>query len=348
MNNAVGVMEVGRAASAPNFHHTNLLSMEGGKNLVRYIVRRLLFFIPVAFIVSFLTFMMIHLVPGDPVRVLLGEQPSPPAVAALRQQLGLDQPLPTQFALWLWQLLHGNMGESIQLQQPVLQALLQRLPTTVELGVCSLLFSLLLAFPLGIYSATHRNSWVDWLVNVSSLFGAAIPNFVVGLILLLLFSVELRIFPPGGYVSLVDNTTGNLRDLVLPMIALSAASVAVNMRQIRASMLEVLHQDYIRTARAKGLLEGRILYVHALRNAITPVLTIIGIQVGSILAGTFVIETIFLWPGVGQLTISSILSKDYPVVQGTVLLSAFAYMLANLLVDVSYAFFNPQIRFDAQ
>jgi peptide/nickel transport system permease protein len=259
--------------------------------------------------------------------------------------LGLDKPLLQQFAIWLWQALHGNLGQSIQLQQPVLQSIMQRLPVTAELGISSLLYSLIIAFPLGIYSATHRNSWVDWLVNVSSLLSTAIPVFVLGLVLIFLFAVSLRIFPPGGYTPFSDDPLGNLRDLVLPMITLGTGSVAVNMRQIRASMIEVLAQDYIRTARAKGIVERKVNYIHALRNAIIPVLTIIGLQVGAILAGAFIVETIFLWPGIGQLAVTSILAKDYPVVQGVILLSVLSYMLANLLVDISYAILDPRIRF---
>jgi peptide/nickel transport system permease protein len=314
--------------------------------VAQYILRRLLFILPVALLVCFMTFMTIHLVPGDPARVLLGEDATPQTVAALDQQLGLDKPLPTQFARWLWQAVHGNLGQSIQLQQPVLDAIIQRLPVTAELGICALLFSLILAIPLGIYTATHRNSWVDWLVNVSSLFTTAIPSFVLGLVLIFFFAVDFRIFPPGGYVAFSDDPLGNIRDLILPMITLGAGAVAVNMRQIRASMIEALSQDYIQTARAKGLSERRVAYLHAFRNAIIPVLTIVGLQVGTILAGAFIVETIFLWPGIGQLAITSILSKDYPVVQGIVLLSALSYMAANLLVDICYAFLDPRIRFD--
>jgi peptide/nickel transport system permease protein len=307
-------------------------------------VRRILFMIPVALIVSFLTFMMIHLIPGDPARILLGEYATPQTVAALDQQLGLNKPLPVQFGLWLWQAVHGNLGQSIQLDQPVTQAILQRLPVTAELGIAALLYSLLLAIPLGIYSAMHRNSIGDWLSNVFSLLSTAIPGFVLALALIFFFAVDLRIFPPGGYVPLNQDTLSNLQDLVLPMISLGTAVVAVNMRQIRASMTEALGQDYVQTARAKGIVERRVAYVHALRNAMLPVLTIVGLQVGSILAGAFIIETIFLWPGIGQLTIMSILSKDYPVVQGVVLLSAFSYMLANLLIDILYAVLDPRIR----
>lgn len=314
--------------------------------MAQYVLRRLLFILPVALLVCLMTFMTIHLVPGDPARVLLGESATPETVAALDKQLGLDKPLPTQFALWLWQALHGNLGQSIQLQQPVLDAIIQRLPVTAELGVCALLYSLILAVPLGVYAATHRNSWIDWLVNVSSLFSTAIPSFVLGLALIFFFAVDLRIFPPGGYVAFSDDALGNIRDLILPMITLGTGAVAVNMRQIRASMIEALSQDYIQTARAKGLSERRVAYLHAFRNAIIPVLTIVGLQVGTILAGAFIVETIYLWPGIGQLAVTSILSKDYPVVQGIVLLSALSYMAANLLVDISYAFLDPRIRFD--
>jgi len=314
--------------------------------VTQYILRRLLFILPVALLVCFMTFMTIHLVPGDPARVLLGEDATPQTVAALDTQLGLDKPLPTQFALWLWQAMHGNLGQSIQLQQPVLDAIIQRLPVTAELGICALLFSLILAIPLGIYASTQRNSWIDWLVNVSSLFSTAIPSFVLGLVLIFFFAVDLRIFPPGGYVAFSDDPLGNIRDLILPMITLGAGAVAVNMRQIRASMIEALSQDYIQTARAKGLSERRVAYLHAFRNAVIPVLTIVGLQVGTILAGAFIVETIFLWPGIGQLAITSILSKDYPVVQAIVLLSALSYMAANLLVDLGYAFLDPRIRFE--
>jgi peptide/nickel transport system permease protein len=316
--------------------------------VARYIAQRVFFIIPVALFVCFITFMIIHLVPGDPASVLLGEEATPQTVAALRHQLGLDQPLPTQFTLWFWQLLHGNLGQSIQLQQPVLEAIWQRLPVTAELGSISLLYSLALAIPLGIYSATHRNTWLDWLANVMSLLFTAIPGFILGLLLILFFAVSIRLFPPGGYVPFAENPAANLRDLILPVITLGTGAVAVNMRQIRASMIEVLHQDYVRTARAKGLLEGRVTYVHALRNAILPVLTIVGLQVGSIIAGAVVVETIFLWPGIGQLAVQSIFSKDYPVIQGIVLLAALSYMATNLLVDIGYVILDPRIRFEKQ
>ena len=309
-----------------------------------YILRRLLFMIPVALFVAFMTFMLLHLIPGDPARVLLGEEATPQTVAALQRQLGLDKPIPQQFILWLGQAFRGNLGNSITLQQPVTQALLQRMPVTLELGLVSLVFSLILAIPLGVLTATHRNSWVDMLVNVSSLLGTAIPSFVLALVLILVFAVGLRIFPPGGYAPFTDDPLTNIRDMILPMIALSTGVVAINLRQVRASMLEIMEQDYVRTARAKGLSERRVQYVHALRNSLLPVLTIVGIQIGAILGGAVIIETIFLWPGIGKLAVDSIFSKDYPVVQGVVLVVAFSYMLTNLLVDISYVFLDPRIR----
>jgi peptide/nickel transport system permease protein len=311
--------------------------------MVAHIIRRLLFLVPVSLLVSLITFLLIHLIPGDPARVLLGEDSTPEALAALRQQLGLDRPLYEQYVRWLNQAVHGNLGESIQLHQPVLQAIIQRLPVTVELGVAALLFSLVLAVPLGVAAATHRGSRLDWLLNVSSLLGTTIPAFVLGLLLILVFAVLVRVFPPGGYVPFAEDPLGNLRDLILPMIALGSGSVAVNFRQMRASMLDVLDQDYIRTARAKGLSALRVNYRHALPNALLPLITLVGLQAGAILAGAVVVETIFLWPGVGQLVVSSILSKDYPVVQGVVLLSALSYMLVNLLVDLSYTIVDPRI-----
>jgi peptide/nickel transport system permease protein len=194
-------------------------------------------------------------------------------------------------------------------------------------------------------AATNPNGRLDWLVNVTSLLGTAIPSFVLGLLLILVFAVSIRIFPPGGYVPFSEDPLGNLRDLVLPAVALGVGAVAVNLRQVRTSMLEVLHEDYIRTAWAKGLRPRQVNYRHALRNALMPLLTIVGLQVGAILAGTFVIETIFLWPGIGALTIQSIFSKDYPVVQGVVLLAALSYMAVNLFVDIGYRVLDPRVSY---
>jgi peptide/nickel transport system permease protein len=313
--------------------------------MVAYIIRRLLQMVPVALLVSFATFMLLHLIPGDPARVLLGEDATPENIAALHQQLGLDKPLFEQYWIWLTQLGHGNLGQSIQLNQSVTDAIVQHLPVTIELGVAALLFSLVLAVPLGIVTATRRGTRLDWLINVVSLLGTTVPQFVLGLVLILVFAVLIRVFPPGGYVAFNVDPLTNLRDLILPMLALGTGAVAVNLRQVRASMVEVLSQDYIRTARAKGLPERRIEYRHALPNALLPLITLVGLQAGAILAGAFVIENVFIWPGIGQLALTSILAKDYPVVQGVVLLSALSYMVINLLVDVSYALIDPRISY---
>ncbi len=313
--------------------------------MASYIVRRLIFILPVALLVSFIVFFLIHLVPGDPAAVLLGEDASPQDLAALRKELGLDQPLPTQYALWLGQAVHGNFGRSIQLQQPVIEAILQRAPVTIELGVASLLFSIVIAIPLGVVSATRANSRFDTSVSVTSLLGTAIPGFVLGLGLIVVFAVFIRLFPPGGYVPFSEDPAANLRDLVLPMITLGTGAVAVNLRQVRASMIEILCLDYIRTAWAMGLHKPRVYYIHALRNALLPLLTIVGLQVGAILGGAVIVETIFQWPGLGALAVSSLLSKDYPVIQATVLLSALSYMLVNLLVDVGYGLLDPRISY---
>jgi peptide/nickel transport system permease protein len=316
--------------------------------MLAYLIRRLLLLVPVALFVSLITFLLIHLVPGDPARVLLGEDVTPALLAARRAELGLNRPLYEQYVLWLNQAVHGNLGDSIQLHQPVLQAIIQRVPVTVELGVGALLFSLVLSVPAGVAAATRRGSQLDWLLNVGSLLGTTIPPFVLGLLLILFFAVLWRAFPPGGYVPFTEDPLNNLHDLILPMIALGSATVAVNFRQVRASMLEVLGQDYIRTARAVGLSRTRVNYRHALPNALLPLLTLVGLQAGAILAGAVVIETIFLWPGVGQLAVTSILSKDYPVVQGVVLLSALSYMFINLVVDIAYTVVDPRISHGTQ
>jgi peptide/nickel transport system permease protein len=313
--------------------------------MASYIGRRLLFMLPVALLVSFVTFMLIHLIPGDPARVLLGEEATPQLVAALHRELGLDRPLGVQYVIWLWHALHGDLGTSIQLQQPVVQAILQRAPVTLELGTISLLYSVAVAVPLGVISATRPNGLADWSVNVTSLFGVAIPGFVLGIGLILVFAVLIPIFPPGGYVPFTQDPLGNLRDLVLPAFTLGTGAVAINLRQVRANMLEILNQDYVRTAWAKGLPRRRVYYIHALRNALMPLLTIVGLQAGAILAGAVIVETIFLWPGIGALAVESIFDKDYPVVQGVVLLSAVSYMVVNLLVDVGYGILDPRISY---
>jgi peptide/nickel transport system permease protein len=301
--------------------------------------------VPVAFLVSVAVFSLIHLTPVDPATLMLGEERSPQAVIALRHELGLDRPLPEQYLTWVSHAIRGDLGHSIRTNEPVSQAILERLPATLELGTAALIWSILLAIPLGTIAALRRGSPIDVLATGFTILGVSVPNFVIGILLILVLSVGLRLFPPGGYTPLTDSIPDNLHRLVLPAITLGTVTTAINMRFTRSSMLEVLRQDYIRTARAKGATWRQVIVNHALKNALIPVITVIGIQVGSILEGALVTETIFSWPGVGKLAIDSIFGRDYPIIQGIVLAIAFSYMFANLAVDLAYAWLNPRISY---
>ncbi len=309
----------------------------------RYIIRRLLVLLPVLVLVSIIVFVLTRLTPGDPIRTVLGEEDNPQTVAELRDKLGLDQPIPVQYVLWLGRAVAGDFGKSLRDSQPVTQAVFERLPATIELGLAAVLFSLLVSVPLALISAVKRNSIADGIATTISLVGVSIPNFLLGIGLILIFSYIFRIFSPGGYTPIGEDLGDNLKRLVLPSIALGAASAAVNTRQLRSALLEVLSQDYIRTARAKGQSSMKVLTKHALKNAMIPLLTIIGLQIGTVLEGAFITETIFSWPGIGQLAVKSIGNRDYPVIQGVVLLSAVLYMLINLIVDISYSLVDPRI-----
>jgi len=313
--------------------------------VVQYLVRRLALMVPVAFLVSLAVFSLIHLTPGDPAQIMLGEEHSPEAVAALRHELGLDQPLPEQYLHWIGRAVRGDLGRSVRTNQPVVEAIGERLPNTLELGLAALLWSVVVAIPLGTLAALRRGSAVDVAATGFTVLGVSVPNFFIGILLILVMSVQLRLFPPGGYTSPAESLLDNLHRLVLPAITLGTVTTAVNMRFTRSSMLEVLRQDYIRTARAKGAGWGRVIMRHALKNALIPVVTVVGIQVGAILEGALVTETLFSWPGIGKLAIDSIFGRDYPIVQGIVLTVAFSYMLANLAVDLAYAWLNPRISY---
>lgn len=310
-----------------------------------FLVRRLLLMVPVAFLVTVIVFVLLRLSPGDPVLVYAGEEHDPKTLAEIRQQLGLDQPLPVQYVAWLEHAAHGDLGRSIRTQQPVLEAVRERLPATLELGFAALLISVSVAFVVGTLAAVYRGSAFDFLATGFTLAGVSLPNFFLGLLLILIFGLVLRVFPPGGFTALADDPLDNLRHLVLPAVTLATASLAVNLRQVRSSLLDVLGQDYVRTARAKGLAERAVVIRHALRTALIPVVTIIGLQVGAIIEGAFITETIFFWPGIGRLAVDSIDGRDYPVVQAVVLISAFAYMLSTLLVDLLYAWLDPRISY---
>jgi peptide/nickel transport system permease protein len=316
--------------------------------VITYILRRLVLMIPVAFLVTIGVFALARLSPADPVLVFAGEDRDPNAMAQIRTELGLDQPLPVQYVAWLSRAVQGDLGRSFQNKQRVSEAIIERLPATFELGAAALLISISLALAIGILSAVKRNSIVDLLSSTITLMGVSFPSFFLGILLILLFAYVIpgHIFPPGGYTPLTTDAGQNLRYLVLPAVTLATASLALNLRQVRSSLLEVLGLDYMRTARGKGLREGTIITRHALKNALIPVVTLIGIQIGAIIEGAVITETIFFWPGIGRLAVQAIPSNDYPVVQGVVLVSAFSFMLSTLLVDVLYARIDPRISYD--
>jgi peptide/nickel transport system permease protein len=317
--------------------------------VIRYILRRLLLMIPVALLVTIGVFALARISPADPVLVFAGEERDPAALDAVRHQLGLDQPLPIQYVAWLSHALQGDLGRSFQSHQRVSEAIIERLPATFELGTAALLISVTFSLIVGVISAVKRNSLIDLLSTSVTLMGVSFPSFFLGIVLILLFAYVIpgRIFPPGGYAPLIQDPGANLRYLVLPAVTLATGSLALNLRQVRSSLLEVFGLDYMRTARAKGLHESTVITRHALKNALIPVVTLIGIQIGAIIEGAVITETIFFWPGIGRLAVQAIPSNDYPVVQGVVLVSALSFMFSTLLVDVLYAAIDPRISYES-
>lgn len=313
--------------------------------MTTYVLRRLLLMVPVAFLVTVGVFMLIHLSPGDPALIILGEDRSPQAIAEVHQELGLDKPLYVQYVIWLGRAVHGDLGRSITTHEPVLTAITERLPATLELGITALVWSLIVAIPLGTIAAVRRGSVADRLATGITVAGVSVPNFVIGVVMIFVLSVSLRMFPFGGYVPITQDPLDSLHHVILPALALGTAGAAVNMRFTRSSMIELLNHDYIRTARAKGATWRRVVFVHALKNALIPVVTIIGLQIGGIIEGAVVTETVFTWPGVGRLAVEAIGERDYTVVQGIVLFAALSYMVANLLVDLVYGWLDPRISY---
>jgi peptide/nickel transport system permease protein len=313
--------------------------------VTQYILRRLILMVPVALLVTVIVFALVRLAPGDPVLVYAGEERDPESLAQIRRSLGLDQPLPVQYVAWLGRALQGDLGRSIRTRQPVGEAIRERLGATLQLGLAAVLLSVSVALVIGTLSALKRNSATDLLATGFALAGVSLPNFFLGLVLILVLGVALRIFPPGGYVPFAEDPADNLRRLILPAVTLATASLAVNLRQVRSSLLDVLGQEYVRTARAKGLAEAAVVLRHALKNALIPVVTLVGLQVGAIIEGALITETIFFWPGIGRLAVESIAGRDYPVVQAIVLFSALSFMLSTLLVDLLYAWLDPRISY---
>jgi ABC-type dipeptide/oligopeptide/nickel transport system permease component len=303
---------------------------------MRQIFLRLFYTLPVVWLVVSLVFLLIHLVPGDPIQQMLGEGAPAIDVQAARHAFGLDAPLATQYVRYWNGVLHGNLGLSIRFNQSVTRLVAQRYPYTLELTLASLLVAVLLSIPAGVRSAQRRDRWDDRLLSFVSLFGLSFPNFALGPILILFFAIRLGWLPVSG--------TGTLAHLVLPAITMGGSLAAILTRMVRTSMLEELGQDYIRTARAKGLPEAAVVYRHALRNALIPVVTIIGLQFGALLAGAIVTEMIFSWPGIGRLTISAISNRDYYLVQGCILAIGLTYVAVNFFTDLVYSAVNPRIR----
>jgi ABC-type dipeptide/oligopeptide/nickel transport system permease component len=304
--------------------------------LLRYLSSRLLYTLPVVWLVVSLVFLLIHLVPGDPVLQMLGEGAPAADIQATRHAYGLDVPLPRQYANYWRGVLHGDLGTSVRLGQSVGRLILQRYPYTLELTLAALLIAVLLSVPAGVRSARRRDLWDDRVLGVVSLFGLSFPNVALGPILILFFALQLGWLPVSG--------SGTVAHLVLPAITMGGALAAILTRMVRTSMLEELGQDYIRTARAKGLPERVVVYRHALRNAMIPIITVLGLQFGALLAGAIVTETIFSWPGLGRLTIQAISNRDYYLVQGCILAIGLTYVLVNFLTDLLYSAVNPRIR----
>lgn len=304
--------------------------------MIRLLASRLLYTLPVLWLVVSVVFLLIHMVPGDPIQAMLGEGAASADLEAARHAYGLDEPIGKQYLHYWNGVLHGRLGQSIRLNQDVGRIILERYPYTLRLTIAALVVALLLSIPAGVRSAQRRDRWDDRLLSVVSLFGLSFPNFALGPILILFFAIKLGLLPVSG--------AGTWKHLVLPAITLGGALAAILTRMVRTAMLEELGQDYIRTARAKGLPEWTVVYKHALRNAMIPVLTVVGLQFGALLAGAIVTETIFSWPGIGRLTITAISNRDYFLVQGCILAIGLTYIAVNLLTDVLYAVVNPRIR----
>jgi peptide/nickel transport system permease protein len=312
--------------------------------MARLLLTRLGLLVPVWVLVSVITFLLLHLVPGDPASVMLGAEATEESLQRVRERLGLDRPLPVQFAAWFGRVLRGDLGESYFLSRPVLDALLEPLPTTLTLASLALIIAMLIGIPAGIVAATRRNSLVDLSGMAVSLLGVSFPNFWIGLLLIFLFAVTLRWLPAGGYVPLGEDPLRSLQSLAMPAFSLGFAQAALLARITRSTMLEVLGQDYLRSARAKGVRERAVIVKHALRNTLIPVVTTIGVIVTILLSGSVVIETVFTLPGVGRLVVAAVKRRDYPVVQGAILLVSTIAVVVNLAVDLIYAVADPRLR----
>jgi peptide/nickel transport system permease protein len=304
--------------------------------MTAYVLRRALFSLFVLWGALTIVFVAIRVAPGDPAQLMLGAEATPQALAALRERLGLDRPLPLQYVEYLVQAVRLEFGNSLRLDQPALQAVGERLGATARLALAAMLLALLVSFPLGIAAALRQDSPVDRLVSIVSLFGQSAPNFWIGIMFILVFARQLRLLPSGGAES--------AQHLILPAVTLALPLIGVLTRLVRSGMLDVLHEDYVRTARAKGLTGRTVIVRHALINMLIPVITVVGLQLGHLLGGTVIVETVFAWPGVGRLLVEAISNRDYPLVQAAILLITSGFILINFLVDLSYGFLDPRVR----
>jgi peptide/nickel transport system permease protein len=313
--------------------------------MLSFILRRILATLPVMAVVALFVFSLLYLSPGDPAAVIGGDRASAEEIARIREQLGLNQPFLTQFFHWFWNILRGDFGVSIFTQTPVAHLIVERMEPTIALTITTMAIAIPLGVPLGILAAWKFGTWIDKAVMLFSVLGFSIPVFVIGYCLVYAFSISIDLFPVQGYTSIRAGLWPFLQHLILPSVALGAVYVALIMRMTRTAMLEVLAQDYIMTARAKGLNEGSVLAGHALKNASIPIVTTIGLGIALVITGVVVTESVFAIPGLGRLTIDAILRRDYPVIQGIILVFSFCYMAINLLVDISYTFLDPRIRY---
>jgi peptide/nickel transport system permease protein len=312
--------------------------------MTSYILRRLVMLVPVLIVVGVVVFGLVHLTPGDPAAVILGDRATPEDIARLRDQLGLNDPLPVQFVHWFGNVLRLDFGESIFLGEPVTQALLDRVQPTVLLTLYALSIQVLIGIPAGVLAAVRYNSPLDRALTVMAISGSAIPTFFLGILLILIFAVRLRWLPSGGYVPFGEDPAAHVKGMLMPAFALGFSAAGLLARMVRSSMLDVLREDYVRTAFAKGLPEQLVIVRHALRNALIPALTVIGISLGALLGGAVVTETVFTIPGMGRLVVQSIARRDYPVIQGAIIAIAMTYVLVNLIVDVLYVYIDPRVR----
>jgi len=315
--------------------------------MAAYITRRLVAIVPTLFLVLTITFFLIRLIPGDPAAVMLGPDASPEDIERLRHLMGLDQPLMVQFGRYLLRVFRGDLGMSIAFHMPVTRLILQRVETSFLLALCSAFVVFCLGVPPGILAAVKRNTWIDQFLLMFALLGASLPSFWLGLMLMLAFAVKVPLFPTSGFSSVFK--TGNLanfRYLVLPSLTLGFVNSALVARLTRSSMLEVLQEDYVRVARSKGVRESRVILKHALRNAAIPIVTVFSFTFAGLMSSAVVTESVFALPGVGRLVVESVLRRDYPTIQGLMILIAFLYLIINLITDITYAFIDPRIRYD--